>query len=107
MSPIPLGREDIAVFNPLAGLSHHFSYSVAPTGIMGCLFMSSIVFRRAVNLYQDKPGRVFDLLDDVKASNPGFLDAVASVLNRSCSKRVNILWFHMGVNDYDIHANSS
>jgi hypothetical protein len=57
-----------------------------------------------VDLDEHEARRIFDLLDDVKADYPWFLNTVARVLNRRRAECIYILRLHVRVNVHDVHV---
>jgi len=49
---------------------------------------------RPVSFHQDKPGRVILLLDYIKPSDPGFLEACDRIGSGRLLERLNVFWLH-------------
>ena len=97
-------REHRGVLRAGAGLGHHGGDGVAPGLIMGGFLVLSGSVRVAVNLDQDEPGRLIELLDDVEPGDARFLDARAGVGEGGRAKRLDALGLDLDLDVDDEHG---
>ncbi len=57
----------------------------------------------AIDLYQQEPGGIIGLLDDIEARDAGFSDTVTGVFDRGGSEGVGAFRFHFYMNMNDEH----
>jgi hypothetical protein len=86
-----------------AGFGHHGSNGVAPGLVMTGFFVSGGRIGSAISFDEHKTGWIILLLDDVKASDTGFLDALASVGKSGLFEGLDVFGLEMNVNVDDEH----
>ena len=59
-----------------------------------------------IHFIQDKPGRVFIILQHIKARNTRFLEAVTGIFQRRLAKGLDPVGFHMDMNEHNQHCST-
>lgn len=97
-------RKYIGIFDAVSRFGHHIGYGFAPFFVVvGFLVPGGILFG-AIDFDQDKPRRIILLLEDIEASNAGFLTAMKSIFDGSGSERFNLIRFDMHKNMNNQHC---
>jgi len=102
-SPAGIIGKNVGVEDPGAGSSHHLGNGIKPFKKMCRFLMPGRSLSRAIALDQGEAGWIIFLLDDIKAGDPRFLNAVPAVFNRCRFKGFNLLGFHLDKNMHDNH----
>ncbi len=96
-----IGREQVLEFNAGAGLGHHVADAIAPLLVMRGLLVEGGSIVRAIGFDQHEARGVIELLDDIKAGNAGFENAIPRVLQGGFVKGFNAFGLNVNVNMND------
>jgi hypothetical protein len=101
--PSAVSGKNIPEFRAGPRLRHHIRHRIPPFGVMRRLSVTRRRVVTAIHLRENEPGGVVALLDHVEPRDPGFLDAVRSILNRGLNVIGHAVRFHMNVHVNDEH----
>src|SRR2546429_1671697 len=101
--PAGIVRKYVGEFHARARFGHHRRHGIAPFGVMRSLFVCRRRVRVAIDFDEHETVWVVRVLDDIKAGNARFLDAVARVLECGLPERLDALRFHMNLDMDDQH----
>jgi hypothetical protein len=73
---------------------------------VGGFFVFGGVGGGAVDFEEDEAGRVVGLLDDIEASDAGFLEGVGGVVDADGFEGIDVLGFDVEKNVDDVHGTS-